>query len=223
MKPNNSPTGGSNFNRQAGGGLNAMHVTLHEMIAFAYDIRDHQLIGAGGWMDNDRWDVIAKSHNGEAVDARIPFEEAFHEIRLKLRTLLADRFQLKVHTETREMPIYVLIVAKNGPHIEPSKSDGLTINNRNGLVICKKITMQQFAGRALTWRMGRSVVDKTGLAGEHDFEIKYVEDRGAAAAADISGPDFLTAMQQQIGLKLEQAKGPVEVLIVDRAERASAN
>ena len=157
------------------------------------------------------------------MDARIPFEEAFHEIRLKLRTLLADRFQLKVHTETREMPIYVLIVAKNGPHIEPSKSDGLTINNRNGLVICKKITMQQFAGGSLTWRMGRSVVDKTGLAGEYDFEIKYVEDRGAAAAADISGPDFLTAMQQQIGLKLEQAKGPVEVLIVDRAERASAN
>ncbi len=193
MKPNNSPTGGSNFNRQAGRGLNT-HAR--------YPARDDRR---------------------EAVDARIPFEEAFHEIRLKLRTLLADRFQLKVHTETREMPIYVLIVAKNGPHIEPSKSDGLTINNRNGLVICKKITMQQFAGGSLTWRMGRSVVDKTGLAGEYDFEIKYVEDRGAAAAADISGPDFLTAMQQQIGLKLEQAKGPVEVLIVDRAERASAN
>ncbi len=226
VKPANpaNPAGrGSTFNRQPGGGLHALNVTLREMITFAYDLRDHQLVGGPPWMDNDRYDVVAKNNHGDGTDDKTPFEDAFRPIRLRMKALLASRFALAVHTETREMPIYALVVAKNGPHLQATTSEGLTLNNRNGLVIAKKASMQAFADRLLSYRMGRSVVDKTGLSGEYDFEIKFVEDRGAAAAADVSGPDFLTAMQEQLGLKLEQQKGPVPVLLVDHAEKPSAN
>jgi uncharacterized protein (TIGR03435 family) len=221
VKPDHSLSQGSNFNRTPGGGLNATNVTLREMIIFAYDIRDHQLTGGPGWMDSDRYDVVAKASHDDVVETN-NFEEAFRLIRLKMRALLANRFKLAIHTETREMPIYALVIARNGPHLEQSKSDGLTMHRQNGHLICKGASMKAFAERDLALRMGRNVVDKTGLAGEFDFEVKYAEDRGAAST-DASGPDFLTAMQEQLGLKLEPQKGPVEVIVVDSAEKASAN
>jgi uncharacterized protein (TIGR03435 family) len=223
VKLNNSGRQDSNFNRTPGGGLHTINVTLREMILMAYEIRAQQLVGASGWMDSERYDVLAKpSENDNPTGAKRSFEEDFRGLRLKMRALLADRFHLAVHTETREMPIYALVVAKNGPHIQPSTSDDLRINNRNGLVICKKFTMKQFAENALTWRMGRTVVNKTGLAGEFDFELKFVEDQ-AAATGDNSLPDFLTVMRQQLGLVLESQKGPVDVIVVDHAERATTN
>jgi uncharacterized protein (TIGR03435 family) len=221
VKPNNSGAAGSNFNRTAGGGLNAINVTLREMILFAYDLRGHQLTGGPGWLDHDRWDVMAKpSQNDNPTGAKRSFEEDWRGIRLRLRAVLADRFQVAVHTETREMPIYALVVDKGGPHLQPSKADGLTINNRKGLVICKGASMKEFAERSLAYRMGRTVVDRTGLSGEFDFEIKYVEDQ---LANETAGPDFLTAMKEQVGLILQSQKGPVEVTVVDRAEKAAAN
>ena len=224
VKPDTSGRPGSDFNRTAGGGLNAINVTLRDMILFAYDIRDTQLIGGEKWMSTERYDVFAKpSQNDNPSGAKRSFSEEFRGIRLKMRAVLADRFKLAIHTETREMPIYALVVAKNGPRLLESTSDGLTINNRKGVVICKKVTMQAFAESTLTWRMGRTVVDKTGLAGEYDFELKFQEDQSAAAPADSSEPDFLTALREQLGLRLESQKGPVQVTVVDSAERASAN
>jgi uncharacterized protein (TIGR03435 family) len=193
------------------------------MVLFAYDLREPQLVGAPGWIDSERYDVIAKpSQDDNPTGAKRSFEEDFRGLRLKMRSLLADRFQLEVHNETREMPIYALMVAKSGSRLEPSTSENHTLNNRTGLVIGKKITMKQFAENSLTWRMGRTVVDKTGLAGEFDFEFRFVEDK-AAAAGDNSLPDFLTAMRNQLGLVLESQKGPVEVVVVDRVARASVN
>ena len=224
VKPNHSMSISSNFNRTAGGGLDAQNVTLRSLITFAYDVRDHQLTGGPGWMDSDRYDILAKpGENDNPNGEKRSFQQDFAGIRLKLRKVLADRFQLVVHTETRELPVYMLTVGKNGPHLAESKSAGLQINNRNGLMVCRKISMQQFADHALATRLGRTVLDRTGLPGEYDFDVKYAEDRGAAAASDVSGPDFLTAMQEQLGLKIESGKGPVEVLVVDRVEKASAN
>jgi len=221
VKPNNSGGTSSNFNRTAGGGLHAINVTLRDLIIFAYDLRGHQLVGGPSWLDHDRYDVLAKpAQNDNPSGARRSFEEDWRGIRMSLRAVLADRFQLAVHSETREMPIYALMVAKGGPHLQPSQAEGLTINNRNGLVICKKASMKQFAERALANRLGRTVVDQTGLSGEFDFEIKYVEDQ---LANDTAGPDFLTAMKEQVGLILQSQKGPVEVTVVDRAEKAAAN
>jgi uncharacterized protein (TIGR03435 family) len=221
VKPNTSLRPGSDFNRTPGGGLNAINVTLREMILFAYEIREQQLSGGPGWMNSDRYDVFAKPpQNDNPTGAKRSFDEDFRGIRLKMRALLADRFGLAVHRETREMPIYALVAAKSGAHLEASKSDSLTINNRHGLVICKKVSLKAFAENSLTYRMGRTVVDKTGISGEFDFEFKFREDQDGP---DSTEPDFLTAMREQLGLVLRPEKGPVEVLVVDDARKASAN
>jgi uncharacterized protein (TIGR03435 family) len=223
VKPNNTSRLGSDFNRTPGGGLHAINVTLREMILFAYDIRGHQLTGGPGWMDNDRYDVLAKpSQNDNPSGAKRSFDEDFRGIRLRMRALLAERFKLAAHIETREMPIYWLVPAKNGHHLTPTQSDGLTINNRRGLVLCKKVSMKAFADSALTNRLGRTVVDKTGISGEFDFEIKFVEETDPLST-DAAGPDFLTAMREQLGLILQSQRGPVDVLVVDAAEKASSN
>ena len=156
------------------------------------------------------------------TSAKRSFEEDFRQIRLKMRSLLADRFQLVVHNETRQLPIYALVVAKGGPHLTPSSSEGLTIHNQKGRVECKKVTMKQFAENSLTYRMGRTVVDKTGLTGEYDFDFTYAENQ-AVPSPDSDLPDFLTALRQRLGLRLESQQGPVDVTVIDRAEKASAN
>jgi uncharacterized protein (TIGR03435 family) len=223
VKPSTSTQPGSNFNRQTGGGLTATNVSLKELILFAYDIREQQLVGGPVWLDKDTYDVVAKpTENDNPTGAKRSFDEDFRTIRLRTRALLASRFHLVVHNETREMPIYSLVVAKGGPHMEPSKAEGLTINNRKGLTLCKKVTIPLFAANSLTYKMGRTVIDQTGLTGEYDFEIHFVDDQ-AATAGDTSGPDFLTAMREQLGLRLEPGRGPVDVLVVDSAEKASAN
>jgi len=223
VKPNTSSELGSNFNRMPGGGLHAINVTLRELIRFAYDIGEHQLIGVSGWMGSDRYDVMAKpTQNDNPTGAKRSFDEEFNGIRLRMRTLLADRFGLVVHKETKELPVYALMVVKGGPHLQPTTSDGLKINNRNGLVICRKISMKDFAERALSYRMGRSVIDKTGIPGEFDFDIKFT-DESAGPNGEPTGPDFLAAMREQLGLVLQSQKAPVEVIVVDKAEKASAN
>jgi uncharacterized protein (TIGR03435 family) len=224
IKPNTSMGSNISINRTPGNGLSATNVTLRSLITFAYDIRDHQLIGGPAWLDKDRYDVVAKPPRpAEGAAEPTGFQEVFLLIRTRVQALLADRFKLVVHTETREMPVYALVVGKNGPHLEVSKGENMQITGSTGVLRCKNIPMKDFAERALANRMGRTVLDKTGLTGAYDFEIKYAEDRGAAATADVSGPDFLTAMQEQLGLKLEQQKGPVPVIVVDRAEKADSN
>ncbi|MEO8372231.1 MAG: TIGR03435 family protein [Candidatus Solibacter sp.] len=223
IKPNTSSEIGSNFNRMPGGGLNAINVTLREMVGFAWDLRDHQLIGMSGWMGIDRYDVFAKpTQNDNPTGAKRSFDDDFKSIRLKMRALLIDRFKLAAHMETRELPAYALTVVKGGAHWQPTTSDGLKINDRNGLVICKKISMKDFAERALSYRMGRPVIDKTGITAEFDFEIKFT-DESAGPNAEPTGPDFLTAMREQLGLVLQSQKAPVDVLVIERAEKATAN
>jgi uncharacterized protein (TIGR03435 family) len=223
VKPSRPDAIGSNFNRRAGGGIEAVNVSLKDLILFAYDIREQQLAGAPAWLDKNHYDVLAKpQENDNPNGAKRSFEEDFRQIRLKMRSLLADRFQLAVHNETRQLPIYALVVAKGGPHLTPSTSEGLTIHNQKGRVECKKVTMKQFAENSLTYRMGRTVVDKTGLTGEYDFDFRYAEDQ-AASSPDSELPDFLTALREQLGLRLEVQQGPVDVIVIDRAQKASAN
>lgn len=229
VKPNRTMDGGMFINRVPGGSFNATNVSLQMLVTFAYDIRPHQLSGASGWMQTDRWDIVARP---SAEDAALEpasnkySDEALERLRQRVQALLADRFQLVVRTETKEMPILALVVAKGGPHLKPSdaNSAGPMMRGEIGHMTCSKVSMKLFAERTLGQRMGRSVIDKTGLAGDFDFELKYAEDRGAAAAAtDTSGPDFVTAMQEQLGLKLESQKGPVQIVTIERAEKATAN
>jgi uncharacterized protein (TIGR03435 family) len=146
VKPNRSGAIGSNFNRRPGGGIDAVNVSLKELILLAYDIREQQLVGGPAWLDREQYDVVAKpKENDNPTGAKRSFEEDFRQIRLKMRSLLADRFQLVVHNETRQLPIYALVVAKGGPHLTPSTSEGLAVHNQKGRLECKKVTMKQFA------------------------------------------------------------------------------
>ena len=144
--------------------------------------------------------------------------------RCSFKPASTSRFHLVVHTDEKEMPIYALVVAKGGPKnlAEPTGETPQFIGRR-GIVTCKKTSMKRFAEVALSMRMGRNVVDRTGIDGEYDFVLRYSEEQGAAAASDTSAPDFLTALQEQLGLKLESARGPVEVIVVDHVEKASGN
>ena len=232
IKPNTDLTQQqSGLRRVPGGGLNATNVTVRFLIAFAYDIRDHQLSGGPAWLDTDRWDVLAKpSSDAAAAEPGSNFDAASTErLRLRMRTLLADRFQLVVHRETKEAPIYALVVAKGGPKLEVWKDGGSTqLFGHAGGMEAHKVTMKMLAETLLARNVGRTVVDRTGLTGEYNFTLTYAPDPPKAPgdssnSADLTGSSMIDAIREQLGLRLVPQKGPVEVLIVDRAEKASVN
>lgn len=205
------------------GDFTAQNVTLRNLIAYAWQIKEFQTVGGPKWLDSDHYDVLAKPpHDGAASDA---------DNHLRMRALLADRFQLAVHADTRELPVYALVVAKNGPHLAPAKSgdERKGIEARRGQINCRAVSMKRFAEWGLAPRLDSIVLDKTGLEGEFDFTLQYADDSPPKPGAepppppDPSPPDLPSALQQQLGLKLETQKAPVEVIVVDRAEKASAN
>ena len=156
-------------------------------------------------------------------------------MKLMFQTLLADRFQLKTHRETKELPVYAVTVGKNGPKL--SKADpagkGTQMSMGRGQLKAKKASIEQLA-KLLGNQLGRTVLDKTGLAGDFDFELTWTPDvtgplgpkEGGVDGpppVDPGGPSIFTAIQEQLGLKLESQKGPVEILVIDSVERASEN
>ena len=146
----------------------------------------------------------------------------------KVRTLLADRFQLKVHRETREMPVYALNVAKGGPKLQAPAKDDVTrtsLNIRRGDTGKPEIPGTRISVailvKTLSDQVGRTVIDQTGLEGNYDFKLTFATDMGQAAETE--GPSIFTALQEQLGLRLESQKGPVEVIVIDSAQKASEN
>jgi uncharacterized protein (TIGR03435 family) len=229
-----------------GGGLNARNVTVRSLIRQAYDVRDFQVSGGLGWLDTQRYDIIAKG-DGTGVsddemgkmpdDQRKAFEAQFL---LKLQMLLADRFQLKVHRETKEGPIYALIVAKGGPKIKSARGEPglgrLTVRKGDAgqtVITGNSVPMTALAS-SLSSRVGRTVVEMTNLKGDYDFKMSFTPDMGPLpgssadgtdqpARLDIGGPSIFTALQEQLGLRLEARKGPVEVVVIDSVQKASEN
>jgi uncharacterized protein (TIGR03435 family) len=139
-----------------------------------------------------------------------------------VQALLADRFHLVVHTETRELPIYTLVVAKGGPRLGAIQENGSSVNTRNGRIEVQMRNSVAVLADELSKVAGRDVVDKTAITGRYDLKLQWTPDDGAAPAAG-SGPSLYTALEEQLGLKLEPAKGPVQVLVVDHVEMPSAN
>lgn len=226
VKPNKSGNNSISISRQPGGRVTVTNAPLRMLITFAYDLREHQLSGGPGWLSSDRYDIVAKADNPNPTDA---------EMKLLFQTLLADRFQLKTHRETKELPVYAVTVAKNGPKL--SKADpggkGTQMSMGRGQLKAKKASIEQLA-KLLGNQLGRTVLDKTGLAGDFDFELTWTPDMPGPQGpkeggvdgpppADPAGPSIFTAIQEQLGLKLESQKGPVEILVIDSVERASEN
>jgi uncharacterized protein (TIGR03435 family) len=251
VKPSDPKSGpGVGIRRQPGGRFDTFNTPVRVLITFAYQIQGYQLVGGPDWIGNTRYDIVAKME-GDPPPVR-PGTGADHMM-LATRTLLAERFKLKVHRETRELDIYALMMAK--PDGKPGPKLKTAADNCSPEAIAARrgspppapgagpvCGIQWLAGRvrfggyplslfatSVSAQVGRAVVDRTGLTGNWDFEMSYAAPppngplAGGAEAppADPDAPDLFTAVREQLGLKLDATRGPVEVLVIDSIEMAT--
>jgi uncharacterized protein (TIGR03435 family) len=214
IKPNDSGSGNSRTNGSKGQIVFTNH-TLKDLIERAYSARPFQVTGPG-WTSDVRFDIVAKYPADTKKDDRP----------LMLRALLEDRFKLAVHHETKEMPGYTLVVAKGGFKLKPVEPDGLsgttggtTGNGSVRTLNAKKSSMADLA-TDIARGLGQMVVDKTGVQGVYDFELRYTTDDLSSAAGDLEGiPSLFTALRDVLGLRLQPEKVPVDIIVVDHVER----
>jgi bla regulator protein BlaR1 len=254
VKPNKSGDGRISMLPAANGGWSATNVTLGMLIRIAFQLQDNQIVGGPKWLFEDRFDVLGSGNApGAAPSMLLP----------KMQTLLADRFSLVTHTETRELPMFALVRTREdrlGPNLKPSTATDCPAppppgagNPRPipqpmspaqmqvcgvmlgpGRISSGHVTLDQIANN-LSRIAGSMVVDKTGLLGFYEFALEYAPDSSLAGRSDLpgrppgperpasDGPSLFSAVQEQLGLKLESTKGPVSVLVIDRAEQPEAN
>ena len=255
IKPNKSGSGMIGIRFPGVGQFNVINMPLREMIRFAYQVQLQQIEGGPDWINSDRFDIIAKAEGRPTMS----------QVNAMMRSLLAERFALKIHKETREMPIYELVVARAdkrlgaqlqpattecrpvrvpngapkpppppaggpGPEAIPTSDDGTDMRCGAlfgpGFITLRQFTMDRFA-HDLTMVARRVVVNRTGLEGRWDIDVEFSPEFRPApppgapeiAPTTTDGPSMFTAIQEQLGLKLESARGPVEMLVIDAAER----
>ena len=199
--------------------------TLRRLIRSAYGLKaDTQVIGGPDWTEKQAYDISAKIDDAEITRMNaMPAIEKLKERNQMLQTLLADRFQLKVRQEERVMPVYALVQAKGGARITPnataSKSNGSSSDN--GRMTATGLSMDSFAETLeyFSETGDRVVLNRTGLAGEFDFKLNWTEDPGGGVPPDAEFPGLFTALEEQLGLKLESQKGSVPVVIIESAQK----
>jgi uncharacterized protein (TIGR03435 family) len=233
IKPNKSSDDRFMLRPQPGGGLTATGVTLKTLIMFGYGVAAYQISGAPNWVGVDRWDIEAKT---EGVQGRLPPDQ----FNVLLRRLIEDRFQLKSRRQTKKMPVYALVVTKSGFKLKPRPDESPVPRPQTQFGYgSAKFQAESVAGLAgtLTLNLGRPVIDRTSVKGSYDFTLEWTPapDEGGPQAiglppraepsrpADSNAPSIFTALQEQLGLKLESAKGPVEVMVIDHVERPTEN
>jgi uncharacterized protein (TIGR03435 family) len=205
----------------------AQNYSLKMLLQYAYDLNEDSIVGIPSQLDSKRFDIKAKISDPDldALKKQSPEQE-----RLMILPLLTERFQLKTHMETRTGSIYELVVAKGGPKLKPATDEasrtgvGMSINwtGNNSKLTANSQPMASLA-KALSGQLHRSVIDKTGLTGNYDLTLQWTPD-GAPVSTDAdSAPSIYTAVQEQLGLKLQPAKAPVEVLVVDHAAMPTEN
>jgi uncharacterized protein (TIGR03435 family) len=209
------------------GTLNVDDARLRQIIGLAYGIQRVNVQGGPDWLDTDKYNIIAKAGSADASP---------DQIKAMLQTLLADRFKLALHRETKELPVYTLVVGKNGSKLQEAKEEERTTVTNGAAAGRIQMTFQKHTlatlVNTLANMLGSPVLDKTGLTGRYDFKLEWAPDLPRRVNGDPplingvpveSGPDIFLALQEQLGLKLEKKKGPAEVLVVDHAEKASEN
>ena len=236
LKPSAPDAPGMFIRPLPGGGLRIAGASLKNLISLAYGVRGFQISGGPEWVDTQRFDIEARAETSDAAAPTDPakMSEEQRKITERLRNLLADRFQLTLHRETKEQPVYALVVAKGGPKFQEStEASGLIRMGRGTLT--GRATRLGMLALNLSNELGRRVIDKTGLTGKYSFELKWTPIQPSAASlgpppgaelpppADSNGPSIFTALPEQLGLRLESQKGPVEILVIDRAEKPSEN
>jgi uncharacterized protein (TIGR03435 family) len=200
------------------GRIRADSITLNRCIRQAYDLGPHQLLDAPAWADTERWEIVARAPRQVDDD---------DTLMLMLRQLLADRFHLAVHRETRPLPAYLLEVNKNGPKLHPTQTGNPDTNmhgGRGGPIVleARKTDMNQLAD-LLNSRLDRQVVNRTGLTGGFDFTLHWTADNTRLNDGTAEDTSIFVAVIQQLGLRLRPATAPVDVLVIDHAERPSPN
>lgn len=207
----------------------------------AYGLDTNQLFGLPKWAGSEKYEIEARI-DGETSYAlsKLSGDQLKLAHQRLLQSLLRDRFKLTVHNEPKQMPVYWLVVPKNGPTIRESKpgdqyADG--IKSRSGNLIGPHMALVRLGGgriaaqglplenlvSQLTAQLGRKIIDKTGLTGSYDFTLEWMPDAGPANRTDEPGPSIFTALQEQLGLKLEPHVGPVDIFVIDHVETPSEN
>ncbi len=228
-------------------GYAATNVSLKMLIQRAYSVKEDQISGGPGWANSSRFDIDAKVAGSDVPD----LQKMKNEDRgLLLQPLLADRFKLTIHHETKILPIYELVVAKGGPKLKEATagdtySDGIKgpdgvsragmMMMRPGQLTAQGIPVVSLVNQ-LSQQLHRTVVDKTGLTGKYDLTLQWTDDHSdsmfkvadgapqrSEPAPDPSGPSIFTALQEQLGLKLQSTKGPVETIVIDHVEMPTEN
>jgi uncharacterized protein (TIGR03435 family) len=222
------------FGPAPGGRLLVLNNATLNLIINAYNVRPYQIFGAPAWVNAEHYDMEAKAAGNPAPA----------QMMLMLQTLLEDRFKLKVHRETRELPVFVVTPAKGGIKLPPSTTNCVQYDpnvparprgaDEKPLPFCNNILsgrggnmrwsaqnigIEQLIG-ALSSSMGRQVIDNTGFKGRFDLNLEYSPD---PAPADATLPSIVTVLQEELGLKLDSSKGSVEILVIDHIERPSEN
>jgi uncharacterized protein (TIGR03435 family) len=212
------------FQIPGGGRLNTVKTSLRMLIAFAYNVKDYQLSGGPGWANSETYDITAKADGNATAD----------QLKVMLQALLKDRFKLELRRETKDAPIYELVVAKGGSKLQEDTTSAKQLMARTGpgKVAAQKGSTAMFA-QLLGTLAGRPVVDKTGLKSTYTFKLEWTPDVGEGglgrpggpdvAPPDPGGPSLFTAIQEQLGLRLESAKGPVESLVIASVDKPTEN
>lgn len=242
VKPTVGGGGRGSLGARPGGRFQAENQTVRSLIQIAYNLQDFQVFGGPPWIKFERYDVEAKAEGGSS---RQEIEGPM------LQALLKDRFQLRIHRETKQLRVFGLVAAKGGPRLKPSKLEGdcaalyekarcADIRKAPFLLDVKAIRMEDFI-EVLSSILGSVVIDRTGFQGMFDAHLEFSADEFAlagpvgsvpASAASTSGrgraetpdrPSISTALQEQLGLRLESTKGSVGVVVVDSVERPSVN
>ena len=243
IKPNKSGPGMMRVN-VSNDGYSGTNVSLKMLIQYAYKLQtQEQISGISGWADSAGFDINAKM-DPEAVGElkKLSTVDAAAERRVMMERMLEDRFHMKVHHEMRELQTYNLVVAKGGAKVKdadpndtypngPKGPDGVShagmMMMRDGEFTGQAITMANLAGN-LSNQVHRTVTDKTGLTGKYDITLHYQMenmhgDSTDSAAPAETAPSLMTALEEQLGLKLESVKGPVDTIVVDHVEQPTEN
>ena len=252
VKPNKSGDEERYIRLDPGGGLTVVNMQLRELITWAYQIQSFQLEGGPDWIASDRFDILAKPER--EVPSTGPGQGP---PRMMMRTLLADRFKLMMHEETKNLPIFEIVLAREdgklGPRLRPAAVDcaaqaaaaragtpppassgppgpGSCGMNMNPVSVRGGGVTLAMLANLLERAVGRLVIDRTGLEGNWDLEVNYTPDRSQIppgvelpSSIDPNGPSLFTALEEQLGLKLRPARGPVEVLVIDSVQQPTPN
>ena len=217
-------SGADNFDMRFGdSGFTGTNIPLDSIMQLAYDVKPDYIVGLSGSVASAHFDIEAKVlPQGGSAPKQTP-----EQFSARLILLLADRFHFKVHVQSQTKPVYDLVLAKGGAKFKLSQDDvtdsswNTAFEDTRKLLTSKNATMSDLAA-ALSDQVGRKVIDKTGLTGHADITLKWSDD----VAQTLGGADVIsifTAVEEQLGLKLQPSKGPVDTLVIDHAEMPSAD